>query len=121
LTLWFFIFYILYIFFWGIGTICSRGGTGVCFSLMEGGLGFVYSYGGTSILFFFPQLIFFLFKIWGDHGPSRSPIGPSLRATIFVYVPKKRPSKSTQVFPRVIFSPGRIFTHDNATVCQMRT
>jgi hypothetical protein len=51
-------------FFWGIGTLFSRGGTGVCFSLVEGGdwglfilmggLGFVYSYGGTSILFFFP-------------------------------------------------------------------
>jgi hypothetical protein len=46
------------LFFWGggIGTVFSRGGTRVCFSLVEGGgggLGFVYSYGGTSILFFY--------------------------------------------------------------------
>jgi hypothetical protein len=43
----------------------------------EGGLGFVYSYGGTSILFFFSIADFFLFQIWGGGGgPWPQPVPP---------------------------------------------
>jgi hypothetical protein len=73
LTLWFF----FYVFFLGgHWDLFSRGGTGVCFSPVEGGLGFVYSYGRTSILFFFSTADFFFYSRFGgggDHGPSRSP------------------------------------------------
>jgi hypothetical protein len=82
LTLWFF----FLCFFRGGGDwdLFSRGETGVCFSPVEGGLGFVYSYRETNILFFFfPQLIFFfLFQIWGGTmAPAGPPIDPSLGST----------------------------------------
>jgi hypothetical protein len=66
----------------GIGTVFSRGGTGVCFSLVEGGGGgleFVYSYGGTNILFFFSTTdFFFIPDLGGTMAPAGPPIDPSL-------------------------------------------
>jgi hypothetical protein len=66
-------------FFWGggggIGTVFSRGRTGVCFSLMEGGTGVCLFLWGDQYTIFFStaDFFFFILDLGGDHGPSRSP------------------------------------------------
>jgi hypothetical protein len=86
LTLWFF----FLCFFWGggggIGTVFSRGGTRVCFSLVEGGTVvslFLWGDQYTIYYFFFSQLIFyFIPDLGGTLAPAGPPIDPSLHKTL---------------------------------------
>jgi hypothetical protein len=75
LTLWFFFMF----FFWGIGTLFSRGGTGVCFSLVEGGTGVcLFLWGDQYTIFFSIADFLFIPDLGGTMAPAGPPIGPSL-------------------------------------------
>jgi hypothetical protein len=82
LTLWFFFF--LCFFLGGHWDLFSRGGTGVCFSPVEGGTGVcLFLWGDQYTTFFFLQLIFFFLipDLGGTMAPAGSPIDPSLNGT----------------------------------------
>jgi hypothetical protein len=67
----------------------SRGGTGVCFSPVEGGDWglFILMGGPVYYFFFFPQLIFFFLipDSGGTMAPAGPPIDPSLVTTSGIF------------------------------------